>query len=453
VEVKRRLRQVLVPGLVVLAVAGCSGDGDPQVQTGEVGRATVEETVDAPGTVAARAVSSLTAPDGAVVTEVLVQDGAAVEQGAVLVRLTSPVAQERLRQALQAREQVSGVGVQAPRGDLGVVQDALDVAAEQSFVVAEGAAAQIPDPAARAQAEQQVTQARLQYATASNAARATMRSLERSTASVERALGAVAATQRAQADAAVAAARASLEALTVTALIAGVVTLGAGGADPSAGVGDLSGLVSGLPQALQGQASAVLGSGGGTGASTVTGGLAVGAQLSAGDPLLTVTDVGGLTVLAEIDETDVLLVQPGTPAQIEVDAVPDALYAATVTAVDLAPSTSARGGVSYQVRLSLQSGTDPDGEPAPMPRPGMSAVVDLTVRSAVDVVAVPSAAVVRDDGRDVVFVVEGDRVVRREVRLGAQGFDLVEVRSGLEPGVRVVVRDADRLRDGQVVRS
>jgi len=348
---------------------------------------------------------------------------------------------------------VAGSGVQVPRGDLGVVQDALDEAAEQSFAVADSAAAQIPDPAARTQAEQQVAQARRQYATAANAARATLRSLDRSAASVERALGAVAATQRAQADAAVAAARASIDALTVTAPIAGVVTLGAGATDPSAGAGDLSGLLGGLPPELQGQASAALGAGGGAGASTVASGLTAGAQVSAGDPLLTVTDVGGLTVLAEIDETDVLLVQPGTPAQVEVDAVPDAVYPATVTAIDLAPSTSARGGVSYQVRLALQNGTDPDGEPAPLPRPGMSAVVDLTVRTAVDVVAVPSAAVVRDEGRDVVFVVEGDRVVRREVRLGAQGFDLVEVRSGLEPGVRVVVRDADRLTDGQVVGS
>lgn len=443
----------LLPLLVVLALVGCSGDGDPQVQTGEVGRATVEETVDAPGTVAARAVSSLTAPADAVVTEVLVEDGAVVEQGAVLVRLTSPAAQERLRQAVQAREQVSGAGVQVPRGDLSPVQDALDQAAEQSFAVAEAAAAQIPDAAARAQAEQQVAQARRQYATASNAARATLRSLDRSAASVERALAAVAATQRAQADAAVAAARASIEALTVTAPIAGVVTLGAGGADPSAGAADLSGLVSGLPPELQGQASAVLGGGGGSGGSTVAGGLAAGAQVNAGDPLLTVTDVSGLTVLAEIDETDVLLVQPGTPATVEVDAVPDASYPATVTAVDLAPSTSARGGVSYQVRLQLQNGTTADDEPAPMPRPGMSAVVDLKVRSVVDVVAVPTAAVVRDQGRDAVFVVEGDRVVRREVRLGAQGPDLVEVRSGLEPGVRVVVRDADRLSDGQAVRS
>jgi hypothetical protein len=154
-----------------------------------------------------------------------------------------------------------------------------------------------------------------------------------------------------------------------------------------------------------------------------------------------------------VDETDVLLVTAGTPATVEIDAVPDATYPATVTAVDLAPSTSARGGVSYRVRLALRGGTTSGDRPAPQPRPGMSAVVDLQVLTAENALAVPAAAIVRDEGRDAVFVVEGDRAVRREVRLGAQGEDLVEIIAGLEPGARVVVRDADRLRDGQVVRS
>ncbi len=54
VEVKR-----LLPLLLVVALAGCSGDGDPVVQVGEVGRTTVAETVDAPGTVGARASSTI----------------------------------------------------------------------------------------------------------------------------------------------------------------------------------------------------------------------------------------------------------------------------------------------------------------------------------------------------------------------------------------------------------
>ena len=447
--------KLLVVPVLVLALAGCSDDGPARVQTAEVARADVAEVVDAPGTVAARAVASVTAPTAATVAEVLVKDGATVAKGAVLVRLSSPAAQDRLRQALAARESASTPEVEVPRVDLGPVQDGLDTAAAQSFAAGKAAAALIPDPAQRAQAAEQVAQAERQYAAASTAARTALAQLGAGADGVDAALAAVAGSQRAQADAAVGLARGTVEALTVRAPIAGVVTLGGGGAPAAPGGSDLSGLLAGLPAAVQGPAAAALGGGGGGGStgSTVSGGLAVGTQVASGAGLLTVTDLGGLTVTAEVDETDVLLVTVGTRAVVEVDAVPDAQYVATVRAVDLSPTSSAGGGVTYRVRLELGAGTLADERPAPAPRPGMSAVVDLQVRTAKAAVAVPAAAVVRAEGRDAVFVIESGRAVRREVRIGTQGGDLVEVLAGLEPGTQVVVRDADRLTDGQAVRS
>ena len=445
--------KLLVVPVLVLALAACSDDGPARVQTAEVARADVAEVVDAPGTVAARAVASVTAPTAATVAEVLVKDGATVAKGAVLVRLSSPAAQDRLRQALAARESASTPEVEVPRVDLGPVQDGLDAAAAQSFSAGRAAAALIPDPAQRAQAAEQVAQAERQYAAASTAARTALAQLGAGADGVDAALAAVARSQRAQADAAVGLARGTVEALTVRAPIAGVVTLGGGGAPAAPGGSDLSGLLAGLPAAVQGPAAAALGGGGGSTGSTVSGGLAVGTQVASGAGLLTVTDLGGLTVTAEVDETDVLLVTVGTRAVVEVDAVPDAQYAATVRAVDLSPTSSAGGGVTYRVRLELGAGTLADERPAPAPRPGMSAVVDLQVRTAKAAVAVPAAAVVRAEGRDAVFVIESGRAVRREVRIGTQGGDLVEVLAGLEPGTQVVVRDADRLTDGQAVRS
>ena len=449
---------LLVPLAVVLSVtaslvlAGCSSDGEAVVRTGEVGRATVAEVVEAPATVGARATAAVSAPTDATVEEVLVEDGAQVVRGAVLVRLASPAAQDRLRSARTALAQASSAEISVPRADLGPLQDALDAAAAASFAAGRSAAALVPDPEGRSRAEQQVADAERQYAAASAASRSTLSQADASAEGLEQALAAVTGSQRAQASAAVAAARATVDALVVRAPIDGVVTLGAGEPSLPPGGDELAGLVESLPEAVQGQAAQALGSGSTT-RTTTAAGLSVGAAVGSGAPLLTVTDLGGLTVTAEVDETDVLLVRPGTTAQVEVDAVPDARYQATVSAVDLAPTTSAGGGVTYRVRMALGAGRREGGEAAPAPRPGMSAVVDLRVRTAQDVVAVPVASVLRDGGRDVVFVVEQGRAVRREVRLGAQGEELVEVAAGLSPGARIVVRDADRLRDGQEVRT
>ena len=433
--------------LLVLAVlvAGCSGDDDPRVQTAQVARTTVAETVDAPGTVGARASASVTAPTDARVEAVLVEDGATVQAGDVLVRLSSPAAQERLRQAQAAQASAAQGAVEVPRANLVPLQDALDAAAAASFAAGRAAAAQIEDPERRRAAQEQVDAAERQYRSASGAARESLRSLDRGAASLEDALAALAGSQRAQASVAVTAARATVDALTVTAPISGVVTLGG---DPGAAPGgELAGLLEGLPPGIADS----VGAGGGAAPRTTAAGLEAGTQVGAGATLLTVTDVGGLTVTAEVDETDVLLVEKGQSAEVELDAVPDATYPATVSAVDVTPTASAGGGVSYRVRLTLAGGTTVDGDPAPTPRPGMSAVVELQVRTAEAVLAVPSAAVVRDEGKDAVYVVEDGRAQRVEVAVGAQGEELVEIRRGLSGGEQVVVRDADRLRDGQAV--
>ncbi len=180
-----------------------------------------------------------------------------------------------------------------------------------------------------------------------------------------------------------------------------------------------------------------------------TGPVTVGAPVSAGTTLATIVDVSSLSLAADVDETDVFLVKPGVKAEAELDAVPGGRYPATVASVGLSPTQSARGGVSYRVRLTLAGGTMPDGSPAPTPRPGMSAVADLQVRTPQDAVSVPATAIVRDGDRDAVWVVDDAHAHRRNVTVGTQGEDRVAVTAGLRVGEQVVVRGADQVREGQ----
>jgi len=55
-------------------------------------------------------------------------------------------------------------------------------------------------------------------------------------------------------------------------------------------------------------------------------------------------------------------------------------------------------------------------------------------------------------GQKVVFVLDGQRVNRREVVLGFGDEDVVEVREGLAVGDRIVVKGLETLTDGTRVR-
>lgn len=85
-------------------------------------------------------------------------------------------------------------------------------------------------------------------------------------------------------------------------------------------------------------------------------------------------------------------------------------------------------------------------------RPGMFAEVTLVVERHEDVPVVPRRAITERGGRNVAFVLRGQRVVLAEVVLGLGDDEVVEVRSGVSPGDRVVVRGLETLSDQMPVR-
>ncbi|GIE94738.1 RND transporter [Paractinoplanes rishiriensis] len=428
--------------LVSLTAASC-GDEDTGVTVGQAGRGTVDEIVEAPGSVTARAAATVSAPAAGTLDELLVEPGDRVSKGQVVGVLDAPELEDRRRAAEKALDQASRGGTPSV-GTSGftAVQRRTDKRAAAAFDDARDAADKITDEQLRGVLLKQVDAAQEQYAAASAAAGAALRSVQRGVASLGQALGSLSAAQKLQAQQAYDLADAAVEALTLRAPVAGVVQLGGPATGGSSSLNDL------LSGAGGPAAAAPQSAGGGSGLPGVDTAVPRGAFVAAGTPILTVVDVTRLGLTAEVDETDVLLVEPGVAATVELDAATGAAYEATVRAVDLLPTTSARGGVSYRVRLDLAGGKLDDGTAAPTPRPGMSAVVRLKVRQAADAVTVPASAVVNSAGQDTVWAVQNGEYRQLPVRLGVQGEDVVQVTSGLDPGQRIVVAGADRVRAG-----
>jgi multidrug efflux pump subunit AcrA (membrane-fusion protein) len=260
--------------------------------------------------------------------------------------------------------------------------------------------------------------------------------------SLRRSIQAATAAQRGQAELALDLAQDQQDRLTLRSPLAGTVQLGRSGSGGTS-LPQVQGLPAGAEEALQGLA------GGGTQAAATGPPLRVGSEVAAGQTVATVFDVSDLLVAAEVDETDIALVKPGQLARVELDAFPQAAFAAKVRRVAVAPTAgqSAAGGGTYQVDLVL--GEADAGEAQPVPRVGMTATAAIAVRRTTNRPSVPGSALVGRPGGQAVFVVEDGKVHLRPVQVAADGDDRVAVASGLRDGERVVSRGAERLRDGQ----
>jgi HlyD family secretion protein len=449
-----------VSSLLVVGLSGCGGGGGSGIAKAPVGYGAVTEIVEAPATVTPKAQITVDASAAGSVAQLMVADGQHVDAGQPLLRIDSPEAKAQLDAAKAADAQAASQSKNTSGGttvvDFTRSQSLADSNAKKAFDAAQATADQIADPEVKASILSRIASARSDYSTASSDVRNTINNFNKGIASVGDVLGSLGDAQRTQTQAAVAIAQKTVDALTVKASISGTVSLrsGVGGGGPS-GV-DVSSLLS----QLGGNLGSLAGSAGSLGAAAAGGSsgssgagndtvIAQGSPVASGAPLLVLTDSSTLTLTAQVDETSILKVAPGVTASVQLDAVPDATYSATVLSIDSQGQSSSRGGVTYRVRTSLGNGTLGDGSPAPVPRAGMSAVADLKVADKQHVLSVPAAAVVHDGDQDIVWLVTSGVAHRHVVRLGAQGDTVVEVAAGLNSGDVIVTAGADKVHDGQ----
>jgi HlyD family secretion protein len=436
--------------VAALALGACSSGGDDRYAAEVVRPGDVVERVSAPGVVQAAGQADLQAPAAARVERLVVKDGQRVRRGQLVAQLSSDQVDDQVKQAQAAADAASSLGGVAPTLPTGAalsafqqVQSQVATASAAVIDALRSALPLLPQPQRR-RLQAQIDRAQVRVAElqrqADQAARQAAAAADAQAAAMRRSIEAATAAQRGQAQLALELATDQQRRLTLRAPLAGTVQLGRTATGGGVTVPSLPGLPEGAEQALQGLDGGAQGQAGPP--------LRVGSEVDAGQTVATVFDTSALLVAAEVDETDIALVRPGQPSQVELDAFPAATFPARVRRVAVAPTAaqSAAGGVTYQVDLVLG---EADGVGRPVPRVGMTATAAIEVRRAVGKLSVAGSALVGRAGGQAVFVVERGKVRLRPVQVAADGEDRVAIAAGLRAGERVVSRGAERLRDGQ----
>jgi len=442
----------------ITLVSGCSGNGKSAITVSTVGYGTVAQVVEASANITAKAQVSVSSPANGSVAELDVTDGQQVVAGQVLGQISSPSAQQELAASEQAVKQASAATSSSIGADTSTsftaTADSARHTADKAFASAKQVAEKITDPQLQQAVLEEITAAQSSYDSTFTALTQTITDFQNGLASAGQVLAGLGDAQKVQAQAAEQAAAQTVAALTITAPISGTVTLGTGQASGSgASLGSVSQL---LAQAESGSAGSTSQqglsalSGGGSDTSSTTS-ISAGVPVSGGGELFTVTDASALSVTAQVDETDILLVKLGETASIQLNAVPGATYQGTVLSVDPSGTTSSSGGVTYTVHLSLGDGTTSTGSAAPTPLPGMSAIADLNVLTVQHALAIPSAALLTSGNTVTVWLVQNGVARSRQISLGAQADTTVQVLSGLTAGDQIVTAGADTVTAGESV--
>lgn len=187
----------------------------------------------------------------------------------------------------------------------------------------------------------------------------------------------------------------------------------------------------------------------------------VGTLQMAGTEILRIANMKYIEVQVDVSENEVLRVDIGDEADIEVDAYLDKKFTGTVMEIANTAQESVTGGFSsdqvtnftVKVRIDRKSYQNlmRKGRKYPF-RPGMSATVDIKTDTRKDVLSLPVPAVTsreydedeektksNDDVRTVVFQYQADSVLMKEVTVGIQDDEFIEITEGLKENDEIVV--------------
>ena len=163
----------------------------------------------------------------------------------------------------------------------------------------------------------------------------------------------------------------------------------------------------------------------------------------------TLVDMDSLEVEVDVGESFIDRVRPNQPCEVRLNAYPDQPIAASVIAII---PTADRSKATVKVRVGFRQKDE-----RILPEMGarvafLAANTGAEKKAAPTGLLVPASAVQGMGDNASVFVVKGDKVERRPVKLGAKSGNDQTVIAGLSPGETVATGDLAKLSEGAKVK-
>jgi cobalt-zinc-cadmium efflux system membrane fusion protein len=156
----------------------------------------------------------------------------------------------------------------------------------------------------------------------------------------------------------------------------------------------------------------------------------IGATVGTDANVFKIIDTSRVWIDANVFEKDLSRVRNGQGVKVTTTAFPGTTFSGRVIFINSIVDPDSR---TVKVRTEVPN---PDGRL----KPDMFANVEIITDVNSTAISVPQAAVLDDSGKKVVFVAEGNVYKARQVQLGIQNGDRVEIIDGLSAGDRVVIK-------------
>jgi len=170
--------------------------------------------------------------------------------------------------------------------------------------------------------------------------------------------------------------------------------------------------------------------------------VANGSRIIAAFELFTIMDYRQIIVEIDVSGSELARIHIDQPVYVQNYALKNEIFPGKVISVDPAIDPKTR---TFKVTILVDT-------TKLRLRPGMFVKVDVVVESHQNAIVIPQHVIQLRNNRKVVFVVESQSAVQREVETGLETRDRIEIISGLKENERLVVSGYETLKDKSSVK-
>lgn len=162
-----------------------------------------------------------------------------------------------------------------------------------------------------------------------------------------------------------------------------------------------------------------------------------GSVVALGEVLFQIVKIDPIQLSVFVSKKDVGTLQKGERVDVKIDDMPDATLSGEINyiAAELDPQNK-----NYEVRISVPN-------TQLKIKAGMAGIATLPQTATRKALVVPESAIVTQENKKYVYVLEGQLAERREVEIGAKSDGKVEIKAGLKENEQVVSKGQATFKD------
>jgi len=171
-----------------------------------------------------------------------------------------------------------------------------------------------------------------------------------------------------------------------------------------------------------------------------------GVNITPATAVFTVSNPQSVYFSANIDEMDIAKIRLNQKTEIVLDSLPDQELESIIVQIGFTSVKTSGGGTAFPIKTLLPQNQDLQF------KLGMNGDIEIVLEEKENVLFIPISAVMERKEKRFVWLVENGKAAKKEVKVGFETDEDIEILEGLKEGDKVISKGVSKVKEGEKIQ-